>query len=179
MDAGDAHARYRWTGQSQDAERLLRTFGYGTPDRERLFYSAGNVLTLIAQDSLQPFFEDEEGGIKTRDIKFHTLPWPRDALLALPLNAEVQLRVTLSYFIEPSPGERGWDRIWLCLTCLRFKVIRAAETLNEFKLRVNAHGRDEDYDEDHVGETGNWALGLRTDQAHSFKCVAWVRRRPC
>ena len=59
-----------------DAERLLRTFGYGTPDRERLFYSAGNVLTLIAQDSLQPFFEDEEGGIKTRDIKFHTCLGP-------------------------------------------------------------------------------------------------------
>ena len=165
-----------------DAERLLRTFGYGTPDRERLFYSAGNVLTLIAQDSLQPFFEDEEGGIKTRDIKFHTLPWPRDALLALPLNAEVQLRVTLSYFIEPSPGERGWDRKYgYASHSLRFKVIRAAETLNEFKLRVNAHRSDEDYDEDHVGETGNWALGVKgpTNGSNSFKCVAWVRRRPC
>ena len=157
-----------------DAERLLRTFGYGTPDRERLFYSAGNVLTLIAQDSLQPFFEDEEGGIKTRDIKFHTLPWPRDALLALPLNAEVQLRVTLSYFIEPSPGERGWDRKYgYASHGLRFKVIRAAETLNEFKLRVNAHGRDEDYDEDHVGETGNWALGVKGPTNGSIHSNVW------
>ena len=53
-----------------DTGRLLRTFGYGTPNPERLFYSAGNNLTLIAQDSLQPFFKDEEGdgGIKTKDM---------------------------------------------------------------------------------------------------------------
>jgi len=94
-----------------DVDRLLRTFGHGVPDTERLYYSANNSLTLIAQDRLQPFFKDEDdGAVKTQDIKFHTLPWPADVLLALPLQTPVQMRVTLSYFIEPSPGERGWDR---------------------------------------------------------------------
>src|ERR1019366_1186426 len=110
----------RWTlamraratdGQGKlDVIRLLRTFGYGTPDAEALFYSANNNLALIAQDTLQPYFKDEDngGGVKTRDIKFHALPWPRDALLGLPLDTPVEMRVTLSYFVEPSPGERGW-----------------------------------------------------------------------
>jgi hypothetical protein len=80
----------RWTGAMRaratddhgdvDAARLLRTFGYGTPDAEALFYSANNNLTLIAEDTLQPFFKDEEGdgSVKTRDINFYALPWPRD-----------------------------------------------------------------------------------------------------
>jgi hypothetical protein len=159
-----------------DIGRLLRTFGYGAPDPVRLLYSAGNNLTLIAEDSLQPFFKDEEddGRIKTRDIKFHALPWPRDALLALPLDTQVQMRVTLSYFIEPSPGERGWDRKYgYASHGLRFKVIRATETLNEFRLRINAHAREDDYDEDHVGETGPWDLGVAGPTNGSVHSNTW------
>jgi hypothetical protein len=146
------------------------------PDPERLFYSAGNSLTLIAQDSLQPFFKDEanNGGIKTRDIKYHALPWPRDVLHALPLDTKVQMRVTLSYFVEPSPGERGWDRKYgYASHGLRFKVIRAAETLDEFKLRINAHDREEDYDEDHAGETGTWDFGVAGPTYGSIHSNTW------
>jgi hypothetical protein len=159
-----------------DIGRLLRTFGYGTPDPESLFYSASNNLTLIAQDSLQPFFKDEEddGRIKTRDIKYHALPWPRDALLDLPLNTLVQMRVTLSYFIEPSPGERGWDRKYgYASHGLRVKVIRATENLDEFKRRINAHGREEDYDENHVGETGRWDIGVTGPTNGSIHSNTW------
>jgi hypothetical protein len=158
-----------------DALRLLRTFGYGAPDVEALFYSANNSLSLIAQDSLQPFFKDEDnGGIKTRDIKFHALPWPREALLALPLDTPVEMRVTLSYFVEPSPGERGWDRKYGYLSHgLRFKVMRATETLDEFKLRINAHGREDEYDEDHAGETGRWDLGVTGPTNGSLHSNVW------
>ena len=159
-----------------DADRLLRTFGHGVPNAERLFYSAGNNLTLIAQDSLQPFFKDDEdgGGVKTHDIKFHALPWPRDALLALPLDTQVETRITLSYFIEPSPGERGWDRKYgYASHGLRFKVMRATETLEEFKLRINAHSREDDYDEDHAGETGTWELGVGGPTNGSIHSNTW------
>jgi Subtilase family len=174
----------RWTdamraravdGQGRpDMERLLRTFGYGAPDAEQLFYSAGNNLTLIAQDSLQPFFKDSDGTPKTHDIKFHNLPWPREALLALPLDTPVEMRVTLSYFIEPSPGERGWDRKYGYPSHgLRFRVIRATETLDEFKLRINAHEREDDYEEDHAGETGRWDLGVRGPTNGSIHSNTW------
>ena len=41
------------------------------------------------------------------DIQFFELPWPRDVLQGLG-EQSVRLRVTLSYFIEPNPGRRGW-----------------------------------------------------------------------
>lgn len=162
-------------GGRLDAVRLLRTFGYGAPDVEALFYSASNSLTLIAQETLQPFFKDpEDGAVKSRDIKIHALPWPSDVLLALPFHTQVEMRVTLSYFVEPSPGERGWDRKYgYASHGLRFKVIRAPETVDEFRLRINAHGRDDDYEEDHVGETGSWALGVNGPTNGSIHSNVW------
>jgi hypothetical protein len=159
-----------------DTLRLLRMFGYGAPDDEALFYSATNSLSLIAQDTMQPFFKDEEGGgIKTRDIKFHALPWPRETLLALPLSTPVEMRVTLSYFVEPSPGERGWDRKYGYPSHgLRFKVMRATETFDDFKLRINAHGREDEYDEDHAGETGRWVLGVTGPTNGSLHSNIWT-----
>ena len=41
------------------------------------------------------------------EMRVHELPWPKEELLGLG-EKEVELRVTLSYFIEPNPGERGW-----------------------------------------------------------------------
>lgn len=155
-------------------ERMLCTFGYGTPDPERLFFSAGNALTLVAEDSLQPFFKDTDKTIKTKDINFHELPWPRDALLALPFDTPVEMRVTLSYFVEPSPGERGWDRKYGYPSHgLRFRVIRATEVLPDFKLRINAHGREDDYDESHAGETGRWEFGVRGPTNGSIHSNIW------
>ncbi|MBR0711879.1 S8 family peptidase [Bradyrhizobium liaoningense] len=158
-----------------DTNRLLRTFGYGTPDPELLFYSAQNNLTLIAEDAIQPFFSPQGSSeVKTCDINLHALPWPRDALLALPLDIEIRMRVTLSYFIEPSPGERGWDRKYGYPSHgLRFNVIRPTETLDQFKLRINAHDRDEDYDEDHAEEPGVWDLGSFKRSNGSIHSDTW------
>src|SRR5262249_23677402 len=112
--------------------------------------------------------------VKTKDIQFHALPWPKEALLALPLQTSVQMRVTLSYFVEPSPGERGWDRKYgYASHGLRFQVIRAAETLDDFKLRINAHDRDDDYDEEHAGETGRWDFGVRGLTNGSIHSNTW------
>jgi len=156
-----------------DSVRLLRTFGYGAPNSEVLFYSADNDLTLIAQETLQPFFK-EDGDVKTRDIKFHALPWPRDVLLGLPLNTQVQMRITLSYFVEPSPGERGWDRKYgYASHGLRFKVMRATEDLAAFKLRINAYDREDGYDGDHAGETGTWDLGVEGPTNGSIHSNVW------
>jgi Subtilase family len=125
-----------------DTERLLRTFGYGQPDEEELYSSAANDLTLIAESRLHPFIK-EDGAIKTRNLNLHRLPWPADTLRDLPLDTTAQLRVTLSYFVEPSPGERGWDRKYgYASHGLRFAVQRPTETVAQFSTRINAYGRD-------------------------------------
>ena len=39
-------------------------------------------------------------------MHLHDLPWPRDVLEDLG-ETPVEMRVTLSYFIEPNPSRRG------------------------------------------------------------------------
>jgi len=153
---------------------LLRTFGYGAPDVQALLTSANNVLTLIAQSTLQPFLKDKT--IKTNDMNIHALPWPREALQALPAATDVKLRVTLSYFVEPSPGERGWDKKYgYASHGLRFAVQRPTESVDEFRLRINAFGRDEEYDADaHHGDTGTWLLGTNTPTNGSIHSNVWT-----
>lgn len=159
-----------------DLDRLLRTFGYGAPDPEFLFYSAQNNLTLVAQDTIQPYFKPAGSNEpKTKDIKFHKLPWPSDVLRDLPFDTPIEMRVTLSYFVEPSPGERGWDRKYGYPSHgLRFRVMRPTEDEDEFKLRINAHDRDDDYStDDHVDETGAWDLGMTGPTNGSIHSNVW------
>src|SRR3546814_11617548 len=97
----------RGTGADGDVnyEALIRSSGYGVPEFNRLMSSADNYLTLIAQGVIKPFFK-EDGTVKTRELRLHALPWPIDILGDME-NAPVRMRVTLSHFIEPSPGARG------------------------------------------------------------------------
>jgi hypothetical protein len=91
-------------GTARMREHLLRCFGFGVPNIERALWSAGDALTLIVQDELRPFERD-----RSNEMHLHTLPWPTQALQELG-SVEVELRVTLSYFIEPNPARRGWRR---------------------------------------------------------------------
>jgi hypothetical protein len=145
-----------------DSAALLRCVGYGVPDFRRLMSSADNSLTLIAQGVIQPFFEERKDGkkaVKTREMRLHRLPWPTDILHDLG-NAPVTMRVTLSYFIEPSPGARGWTSKYGYQSFgLRFAVKRARETLRAFEDRINRHNRDDDYEAPGLGETGRWRFG--------------------
>lgn len=138
-----------------DLNALVRCFGYGVPNVRQLLSSADNSLTLIAQGSIQPFHK--EGTIvKTREMRLHALPWPMDTLANLQ-HMEVTLRVTLSYFVEPNPGARGWSSKYGYQSHgLRFEVKRARETFAQFQKRINKAAREDDYDDDPLGETGTW-----------------------
>lgn len=64
-----------------------------------------------------------------RDMHLHELPWPQQELLALG-NVDVEMRVTLSYFVQPNPGvaERGISgRYRYESHGLRFDVSRPSE----------------------------------------------------
>lgn len=150
----------------QDCHNKLRRYGYGVPSLSRALHSARNSLTLIAQQVLRPF--DKDGStVKTNDMGLHALPWPVQELEALG-EAIVEMRVTLSYFIEPKPGRRGgFSRIQhRYQSCgLRFEVKRPQESLEEFRQRINKAARDDDEEyAGAVGDTKGWVLGpnLRT-----------------
>ncbi len=130
-------------------------------------------MTLIAQDSLQPFFKDGSQ-IKTRDINLHSLPWPTEALQALPEETRVEMKVTLSYFIEPNPGERGWvNKYRYASHGLRFDVRRPLESLEAFQQRVNQQARDEESSRRTVTESGKWELGENLRKLGSIHSDTW------
>lgn len=84
-------------------QSLVRRYGYGVPDVERALLSTRNDLTLIVQDELQPFQREGTAAAKTRDMKLHRLPWPKDELAAAG-DAQVELRVLLSYSSSAIPA---------------------------------------------------------------------------
>ena len=135
--------------------RLVQRYGYGVPDLGRALESASSAVTLLVEDSIRPF---EDGGL--REIHFHDLPWPRDALLALG-DAQVRVRVTLSYFIEPNPGRRGWQtRHRYQSHGLRFQLKSATKSVDEFRKRLNKAAMDEgDERPSASGHNDGWFLG--------------------
>lgn len=135
--------------------RLVQRYGYGVPNLGRALESASSAVTLLVEDSIRPF---KDGGL--REIHFHDLPWPRAVLLALG-DAQVRVRVTLSYFIEPNPGRRGWQtRHRYQSHGLRFQVKSATESVDEFRKRLNKAAMDDgDVRPSASGHNDGWFLG--------------------
>ncbi len=156
---------------------LLSICGYGVPSLERAMYSAQNSLTLIAQSTLQPFDKKPEGesGYRTKDMHLYELPWPKEVLLDLPDDTPVEMRVTLSYFVEPGPGEVGWqDRYRYASHGLRFELNSPGELQNEFVKRINKAARD--VDEGKPGTkspSDHWLLGSTARDRGSIHSDIW------
>ena len=157
-------------------KNLLRSYGYGVPSITQALWSARNSLTLIAQDSLQPFDKKPESGqYITRDMKLHQLPWPIETLRELG-EATVELRVTLSYFIEPNPGERGWkNRHRYASHGLRFDVNTPEEQENDFRKRLSAAAREEEEAKTLTKSDSHlWVLGADLRHKGSIHSDRWI-----
>lgn len=161
--------------KKSDAVNRLRRYGYGVPSLGRALHSARSSLTLIAQQSLQPFTK-EGSDIKTKDMGLHSLPWPKEQLLELG-GQPVTMRVTLSYFIEPKPGRRdgfATSRHRYQSHGLRFEVKRPQETLDDLRKRVSRAAREEEETFEAVGDTAGWALGPQVRTRGSVHSDWWT-----
>lgn len=157
-----------------EVRQLLRTCGWGVPSQQRALYSAADSLTLIAQQDLRPFKKEKGKGIKFRDMHLHRLPWPVEALQEL-FDTQVELRVTLSYFVEPSPGMRGYSGPFVYASHgLRFELQGARESESDFRLRVNVAARDADDNGSYVGDARGWILGPHNRNKGSLHSDRWV-----
>jgi hypothetical protein len=134
------------------------------PNLGRALLSTRNDSTLMVEDELQPFRREGNSAAKMRDMKLHRLPWPRKQLAALGA-APIELRTTISYFVEPNPGARGWTRRHRYASHgLRFRVKSAMESLNEFRARINQAARDEEEGAPTGGGAEDWLLGAFRDR---------------
>lgn len=157
-------------------KRLMRICGYGVPNLQDALYSASNSLTLIAQEIIQPYDKKEKGsGYRTKDMHLYQLPWPKETLLELPSSTWVEMRITLSYFIEPGPGEIGWkDRYRYASHGLRFHLNSPGESQEEFVKRVNAAARLEDEGKpDTKSSSDHWIIGSQTRNKGSIHSDIW------
>lgn len=152
----------------------IRNCGYGVVNIDRALYSYGNGMTCIVQDSLNPFKLDKS--VKINEMHVYSLPWPKEMLKDLG-DKEVTLRVTLSYFIEPSPGKIGWTSKYRYPSFgLRFDVNGSNETKEAFLSRINKLAELDDQEEDSNSEySSRWTIGSNfrnKGSLHSDEIVA-------
>lgn len=163
--------------KKSDIRVLLRTCGYGIPNLERAISCKNNYVNMIIEEELQPF--DLASSVVTNELHIHKLPWPKEVLEALG-DEEVELRVTLSYYIEPSPGHIGWKDKYTYQSCgLRFELKNSMESLDDFKKRINEIARAEDPNwRNELGNATSWYLGTNNRNVGSihsdFMCVPAV-----
>lgn len=178
----------RWTDRMLEefptAQRhnRLRCYGHGVPNLQRALRSLHNAATLVIEEILQPYHEvikkDEKSHIKrtieTRDMHLHRLPWPTQVLEDLS-EIIVRMRVTLSYFIEPSPGRRGWTRKHRYQSHgLRFDVKRPLESEDEFHKRISKAARDEGEGVDTERDDRQWDIGPQLRSKGSIHSDTWT-----
>lgn len=153
--------------------QLLRRYGWGVPDEQALLTSTSTAVTMVVQDAFVPF---EGVDLRMRQFRLHNLPWPADVLQSLGA-AEVRMRITLSYFVEPSASRRGWrQRYRYPSHMLRFDLQAPLETSEEFVHRVN---RDAQADEDgamtsSASASDRWFIGAYQRHLGSLHQDEWV-----
>ena len=147
---------------------VLKACGYGVPSLEKAIYCASNRLTLVAEAEIQPF-EDS----KTKDMHLYDLPWPKEILESLE-ESNVEMRITLSYFIEPGPGEIGWkDRYRYASHALRFDLNSPGEARNVFIDRINTKNRDENHTRSTRSPSDHWVIGSKNRDKGSIHSDIW------
>src|SRR5262249_42621969 len=148
--------------QKNQAKELLRICGYGIPSLETALYSTSSSLTLISESTIQPY-EKRDSTVHTKEMHLYALPWPSDILLDLGATP-VTMRITLSYFIEPGPGEIGWkDRYRYPSHVLRFDLNNHLEGKDEFVSRINrAIPNPNDELDDGQSVADRWRFGSRS-----------------
>jgi hypothetical protein len=197
--AAMAHARYpnywpetiralmvhgaRWTPAMLDQLRaprmsktarrsLIRRYGWGVPTESTVLSSSAVAATLVTQDTFQPFFGDDH---KARRFRLHQLPWPKAALEDAAA-AEVTLRITLSYFIEPTASRRGWRKRYTYPSHgLRFELQAPHETTAGLVRRVNGEAEhEEDGTTASAQETDRWFVGKNQRNEGSLHHDLWT-----
>ena len=158
----------------KDYLNLLRRCGFGVPDVNRALWSVNNSLTMVVEESLRPFRRETGRQPTLRDMHLHSLPWPIDVLGSLR-EIRVEMRVTLSYFIEPNPSRRGVrSRYRYESHGLRFAVKRPTESTDEFRRRINLAAQDENKRTHRSsGDDPAWLIGTQGRHRGSLHGDIW------
>jgi hypothetical protein len=144
----------RWTAsmQSQFPERRdrLRAFGYGRPNIDAARRSILERPTLILEHLIYPERKLSAG----HEMHFVDLPMPDSELGALG-GAQVEISVTLSFFVEPNESR---IRRYLGAS-LKWGIQRPLENKEDFARRVNQLEREKVDSYETTAEDLPWDIG--------------------
>lgn len=151
--------------------QLLRNYGWGVPTEEAVLNSSKRAVTLVTQDQFVPF---DGQSFAMRRFRLHKLPWPTEVLQELGAN-DVRLRITLSYFIEPTASRRGWrQRYAYASHSLRFDLQGPLETQQGFISRINREAQSDEYGASRSGtRSDRWLLGENQRKLGSLHQDEW------
>ncbi|MBN2377578.1 MAG: S8 family peptidase [Sedimentisphaerales bacterium] len=171
-----------WTGEMNrqipgdlviDRHNRLRCFGYGVPNLDRARYTVENCVSLVHQGFIQPYKLDGTVA-KTNHFMLHSLPWPVAALEKLH-EQNVTVRITLSYFVEPSPAGRGWGtKFRYASHGLRFALRGPTETESQFRQRISSQEWEQDEDRPSTSDPIKWSIGSNLRTKGSIHCDWWT-----
>jgi hypothetical protein len=103
-------------------------------------FSYSNDLALVTEQIIRPYRKGAGGGA-LNSAYFFERSWPA-ALLQEMGNTIVNIKVVLSYFIEPNPGGRGAvSAVAYRSAGLRFDIKRVGESLDDFFGYINKHSK--------------------------------------
>ena len=129
----------RWTDEMMrinNVEERMTLCGYGVPDENAAVYSNEKCATYIFENQLEPYTQGDSGNIYGK-MHYYDLPWPKDLLEDMG-DEYVRIRITLSYYVKPSPGYAGrTSKYRYPSATLHFDLKTATETEEEFLCRRN------------------------------------------
>lgn len=133
------HTAY-WTDEMiriQNLDDRMSLCGYGVPNEEQALFSIDKCATYIFENVLVPFVE-VNGSCRYNQLHYYALPWPSETLTQMG-EERVRMRITLSYYVQPSPSLAGRNNKYRYPSAtLHFDVKSATETSEEFLSRHNS-----------------------------------------
>lgn len=158
-----------------DKEKLLRTFGFGLVSHDHSQFSTAHRPTMVIQRAFNPYRVNEKRNVVLGAMQLHDLPWPADELTKLG-EIQVEVRITLSYFIEPNPSARGWQSKYRYQSfALKYAVKGASEDDAAFMQRINKLERaGADSEEFKDPDLKDWRYGPQLRARGSLHSDVWT-----
>ena len=151
---------------------IIPLCGYGVPDEETALFSNEKYATFIFENELIPYWE-KDGSNTYNQLHFYDLPWPTEVLEQMG-EENVKIRITLSYYVKPSPGYAGRSNKYRYPSAtLHFDLKSASESMEEFLCRRNKSEGEKRTDND----TNRWTIKQQrreqgTVQSDWIECTA-------
>ena len=165
----------RWTEEMKRINKIeerMSLCGYGVPDEDISIYSNEKYTTYIFENQLIPYIKGETSNVYGQ-MHFYDLPWPKELLEEMG-SEEVRIRITLSYYVKPSPGYAGrTSKYRYASATLHFDLKTATETQEAFLCRRNNNEEKKTTDNENNRWTINQQRRARGNvQSDWIKCTA-------